>query len=164
MRVCEAKVIVVGELNPYGADPRYSLWPEPRRAAGNRLRLIFGLTDLQYTRMLDRINLCAGVWRLKAARAAAWDIQVLNPRAVIVLLGAKVRSAFDFRGDLFTTVRAGEQVMVGLPHPSGRCRLWNEEGAVTRARVVLREAAPWVPWGCLDVAKKVIDDAETPRC
>ena len=41
------KILLVGEANPYGEDPKYALFPQPRRAAGNRLRLIFGLTDLE---------------------------------------------------------------------------------------------------------------------
>lgn len=30
----ERRIVLVGELNPYGADPQFALYPTPRHAAG----------------------------------------------------------------------------------------------------------------------------------
>jgi hypothetical protein len=45
---------------------------------------------------------------------------------------------------------AGYRTYVGLPHPSGRCRVWNEEESLECARRFLRQAAPNRPWGTSD--------------
>jgi hypothetical protein len=156
------RVLLVGELNPLGADPRLALYHLPRHSSGNRLRCIMGITDLEYYHQLDKANLCDGRWSAKVARerlAALVDARA--PGGVVVLLGARVRGAalrfvegrcgVRFDRDFFSVldVWSGSQrrVFAFLPHPSGLCRLWNEPGAVTRARRLLAESAPWVAWG-----------------
>lgn len=83
------KPLIVGELNPYGSDPRYALYHLPRHASGNRLREIMGLTDVEYSRGLDKVNLCVGRWSLTAARAAC-ELLFKEQRPCFVLLGKKV--------------------------------------------------------------------------
>lgn len=124
----------MGELNPYGADPTYALYPYPVNSAGGRLcRRVLGLEPREYLRRYRRVNLCARRWSLAEARAAA---AALEERGVTVLLGAKVCAAFRVEYLPFS-VQGGRVV---LPHPSGRCRAWNEPGAYGAARAVLREA------------------------
>jgi hypothetical protein len=160
------KVLLVGELNPHGADPRLVLYHLPRHSSGNRLRLILGLTDLEYHRLLDRVNLCDGRWSAGAARERLTAlVDARAPGGVVVLLGARVRATarrlvrdtfgVDFKMDFFSVVDAWSgprhRRLVYLPHPSGLNRLWNEPGSVTRARRLLAEVAPWVHWGaCAD--------------
>lgn len=162
------KPLLVGESNPYGSDPRYALWCEPENSAGGRLcRLILGLTrkdergrdvadQKTYFRAFDRVNLCAGKWDAGEARESALrigrkmyveDMSAMSsgnwptPPYRIVLLGAKVSAAFGgLEFNPFTISRASGRIYVVLPHPSGRCRAWNEPGAFERARAVLREA------------------------
>ncbi len=135
------KPLLVGELNPYGADPRYALFPYPERSAGGRLcHKILQTHRADYLRRFDRVNLCTGSWSLKEARLRAYTLwqerQQPGNDGKLILLGTKVAAAFahhltgDF-GRPFETV--GAQVLV-LPHPSGLCRLWNEPGAYERAR------------------------------
>jgi hypothetical protein len=39
------KIVLVGESNPYGADPYYALYPAPDGSAGHRLCcLVLGMT------------------------------------------------------------------------------------------------------------------------
>ena len=57
-----SRVLLVGEVNPYGADPRMALYHLPRGASGDRLREILGLDDATYIRRLSRVNLCTGRW------------------------------------------------------------------------------------------------------
>ncbi len=138
--------LLVGESNPYGADPRYALYPYPETSAGGRLCFkVLGLTRREYLARFDRVNLCAGKWSLPEARKKALELS--ESHDVIVFLGAKVCKAFDCKFEPFWVstpftidgvLSAQRRVM--LPHPSGLSRAWNEPGAFERARAVLREA------------------------
>ncbi len=137
------KPLFVGELNPYGSDERYALYPEPENSAGGRLcRLVLGLSVKQYIRHFDRANLCVGKWSNKEARRRADAICAESSSASgrkIVLLGVRVSAAFGVSSHPFTVVRRGSIVFVVLPHPSGLNQVWNQVDAFDRARVVLRE-------------------------
>jgi hypothetical protein len=65
----EARVVLVGESNPYGADPRYALYPLPPQASGGRLARILGLSARQYLRAFPhRVNLLTTArWAAPAA-------------------------------------------------------------------------------------------------
>jgi hypothetical protein len=141
-----SKLVIVGELNPYGQDPRFALYHLPRHASGNRLREHLGLSDVEYEK-IAKVNLCYGKWSMNAARET---VKLINSRFdVAVLLGAKVRDAFN--GPEFYQVDIMEEgraiALVTLPHPSGLNRMWNEPGARERARAVMRVVAPQLPWG-----------------
>jgi hypothetical protein len=132
--------LLVGESNPYGGDPRFALWPDPPRCAGWRLcHLVMRLTERQYLLAYDRVNLCAGPWRIAEARSTATHLCAGDAQPpVIVLCGSKVCGAFDVTFDPFTFNLATRVVI--LPHPSGLSRAWNEPGALQRARAVLASA------------------------
>lgn len=159
------RILLVGELNPFGADPRYALYHLPRHSSGNRLRCLLGLTDLEYHRLLDKANLCDGKWSArKALERLGALLDSRGPGGVVVLLGARVRGVArrlarekygaDLGLDFFTVLEVGEgelrRILVSLPHPSGLCRAWNEPGSVTRARRLLTVLAPGVSWGTCD--------------
>lgn len=137
-----SKLVLVGELNPYGSDPQFALYHLPRHASGNRLREILGLNDSAYE-AIDKINLCTRRWSMKTARAEAWMMMLKYDR--LVLLGAKVRDAFEgpefFQMDIDAPEGHSVQLLT-LPHPSGLNRSWNEPGARERARGVMRVFAP----------------------
>ncbi len=128
--------LLVGEVNPYGPDPQYALWPDPPGCAGHRLcHVILGMERREYLRRFDRVNLCLGAWSMKAAREEATKILRRTPRT-LVLLGAKVTDAFlpgAFRPFQVVLVDPEFRAAI-LPHPSGRCRLWNDPDNITRAR------------------------------
>jgi len=139
--------LLVGELNPYGADPKYALYPLPEHSAGGRLcAAILGLSRLEYLRRFDRVNLCVGKWTMAEARKTAKSIRgdgSLFPggERTVVLLGRKVATAFDLGvHPPFSVVKGLASTYVLLPHPSGLCREWNTPGAVDKARSTLREA------------------------
>lgn len=144
-------VVLVGELNPYGRDPRYALYDEPVGASGWRLRTRVLQVDRTTYFGFKRHNLCVGKYSKKdAEREAArlyleqYDSRRVN--RVFVLLGRKVATAFGCGGyDPFTKPEGMDVVL--LPHPSGLCREWNEPGAYERAREMLRAAVPDVSWG-----------------
>lgn len=150
--------VLVGELNPYGADHFFALYCEPPTSSGGRLqRRVMALPKRQYL-SFPRYNLCAGTWSLRAARVEAQRLRVESHGHQFVLLGTKVCRAFDVAYVPFTVDVAPpdtdaegralpELPYVVLPHPSGLCRAWNEPGAFERARAVLQEAFPRVPFG-----------------
>jgi hypothetical protein len=154
MMVDPPSVTFVGEANPYGLDPRFALYHLPSIASGGRLqRLICGITPERYE-SLGRLNLCPRTWSAKEARLHAAVIR-REGRPVVVLLGRKVADAFGLHDVEPFSVRAeGVTTLVLLPHPSGLSRAWDEPEAVARARAILRDVAPAVPWGELDEPKE----------
>ena len=128
------KPLLVGEANPYGADPDYALYSLPEHASGGRLARILGLSRTEYLRRFDRQNLCPMEWSLQTARENAERIRG-SSRAAVVLLGAKVTRAFGLAYVPFTTV--GARFFI-LPHPSGLSRGWNAPEAVQRARDLVK--------------------------
>ena len=148
-------VLLLGESNPYGSDPTYSLYCYPVGCAGYNLRRILGLPQHQYLG-LHRGNLCDGPWSMKEARRRA-ALLVADPSApwrTIVMLGRKVADAFNYEQPFFThgiVARTdGEMRLVSLPHPSGRNAGSWTGNARERAREILREIAPAIAWGSAD--------------
>jgi hypothetical protein len=150
-------VLLLGEDNPYGSDPSFSLYCYPPRCAGYNLRRILGLPQHQYLG-LHRANLCDGTWSNKRARERASELLVpLSSHPVIVMLGRKVtdamRRAAMIDGEIVPFSTKGccpGLTLVSLPHPSGRnAAMWNPK-ARARAREILRELVPSVPWGSID--------------
>ena len=151
------RVILIGEQNPYGSDPEFALYCYPSGCAGYRMRRILGLPQDQYL-ALHRKNLCDGEWSKEQAKKRVWEL--LSPDApwrVMVLLGRKVTEAFekvaldDVPLVAFSTRPCCPgMTLVSLPHPSGRnAALWNPK-ARDRARQILRELVPELPWGSTD--------------
>ena len=147
------RVVLVGELNPYGGDPRLALWPQPANASGARLCRVLGLHATTYVR-LRRVNLCVGSWRLLEARRA-WDQLLLEETenlddVCFVLLGRRVQRAANARGTPLTydvQKPVCKIVYLRLPHPSGRCLAWNNPETARTVREILRELVPEVSWG-----------------
>lgn len=161
-----ARLVLVGEMNPYGVDPRHALFCAPAGSAGERLQdLVLGVRRATYLdERVVRYNLCVGLWNGHAAKRRAQEIRDLHPADVLVLLGRKVAQAFGCRGwPLFgrgLLLRTGAKELawraastsrefraILLPHPSGRCREYNDPENVARARDLVRKAAPWFPVG-----------------
>lgn len=155
-----SELLLVGEDNPQSEKPEHALFPYPQGCAGSRLMTdILGLRRQTYLR-LARTNLCCPTWdRWDAeSRAGAIIAQVVDMVdyterrfSPIVMLGRKVTSAFGFRKDALPffahTEGAPGQTFVSLPHPSGRCREWNDATNYQRTIDLMRTVAPNVPWG-----------------
>jgi len=145
-----ARILVVGEVNPYGSRAEFALYHLPRGASGDRLRALMGLSDGDYLKYCSRTNLCLEKWVLGAARRRAEELLSERLEVVFILLGSRVRLAFGGPSAFCVKTVGGERgevVLVGLPHPSGRNRLWNDSSSRLRVPARLRTVAPWVPWG-----------------
>lgn len=153
------RVLLVGESNPFGGDSRFDLWPEPSHCSGGRLARILGMNIHTYLKF-ERTNLLrTSLWDVKLARSAAGQLRALFR----VLLGARVSAAHGVPYEPFTvfrhdkecvaaqrtTARIGGQPCVWpcsswdsvlvLPHPSGRCRAWNNPEAHSTARSMVED-------------------------
>lgn len=115
------KVVLVGEHNPFGADPRYALYPLPDGSAGARLCCILRLDKVEYVCRFARKNLLTGEsgvpfrWSAPRARDAANALlEDLEPGAAVVLCGRKVAEAANFqsmRNDTVTRMRAAVEAL-----------------------------------------------------
>lgn len=154
--VVTSGVLLVGEDNPQSQDPYFSLWNEPPGCAGHRLQeAIFVLTPSVY-RSIWRTNLCVGSWDRDAAELRCFDLIASDcPWSVLVLLGRRV--AVSFRSVLGRALAPFERLaaqkygrdltFVSLPHPSGRCREWNDSSSYLLTSRIMGEVAPWLSWG-----------------
>lgn len=139
-------VLLVGELNPHGGDPRFALYDYPEHSAGAHLRRILGLDTERYL-AIRRTNLCRGRWTMAEARRKVESLVADQgaPWRRIVMLGRRVAAAFDCADvPAYTSaVRCfdgswpREFVMVAIPHPSGLNREWDAPGAAERARAAV---------------------------
>lgn len=165
-----SRILLVGELNPYGADPGYALYHEPPNSAGGRLqRLILGVSARRWYLPIWRTNLCEGAWDMDEALDGAGVVlgldQAPGPWDVIVALGVSVNSALRRRAfrtlthltswpEPFETIglvlSTHQVTVVNLPHPSGRNLVWNEPDRVQAARDLMRRLVPEIPWGDRD--------------
>lgn len=130
------KILLVGELNPYGADPEFALYPLPVHASGARLQEILGLSNRDYLHGHDRVNLCTGSWSAKKGREQARELlEAREPGTGVVLLGSKVAHAAElpYPGGVLHVTARQLHVLV-LPHPSGLNRVWNNPDAARDAR------------------------------
>jgi hypothetical protein len=120
------------------------LYPLPLHATGGRLCKILGLEIAEYLDTFDRVNLI----KIMTSRTSRWPaadaklsvLKLIHRRRI--LLGAKVCAAHGvaFKPfqeftiyDISKDGRPHVRVLV-LPHPSGRCRIWNDGGAARSAR------------------------------
>lgn len=145
-------LVIVGQTNPYGVDPRYALYPYPMGSAGGRLMALAsdaGGCHLAapvprpwaWIAFTDRWNLCAGPWKDGPAREAAAPIREALAGRPCVLLGSRVAAAWYGHTHcgpppLFNVV----DLVVTIPHTSGRNRAWHDAATYKAARLALADA------------------------
>lgn len=159
-------ILLLGEDNPQSSRPEFQLYPRPSGCAGHRLQsTVLELPEYHYL-AIWRANLCSPTWNSLAARQRMWKLlDVETPWTTIVALGRKVAKTFELaletkivfdrdgvdsgpmKLEPFSTASFGAKRVVSLPHPSGRCREWNDASAFTRAQSLMRLVAPTVRWG-----------------
>lgn len=111
-----------------------------REGAGRRLARILDIAYSELHRRHRFINLLGWTRRSQhtkqAARTAARRLLRRARRLdlTIVMLGRQVAVAFGTNQPFFgLTVISGVRTLL-LPHPSGRCRVWNDPMSMLRAR------------------------------
>jgi hypothetical protein len=170
------RILLVGEDNPQSVADEHALYPAPYGCAGHRLQsAILAIDEMRYL-SIWRTNLCLGErWSAAKAHARAEILLGLRmsltttspssdtPWRTIVILGSKVAGVFSrilpsgAPFEPFTRYRwaPGDVDIVALPHPSGRCQVWNDRRRAVDARQIMRavesvEGGPVcgaTPWG-----------------
>lgn len=113
-----------------------ALYPLPEGAAGDRLRRLMRMETTEYLRKFDRANLLPPdvEWSSISARIAAHKLR----NTYRILLGTRVAAAHGVQFDPFEAyeVAYGSNdrpgVVLVMPHPSGRNRMWNDKLNVER--------------------------------
>lgn len=144
------KPLIVGEANPYTPYPAYyALYPWPPHSAGGRLARMLRMNKEEYLRAFDRVNLFEAppaTWSAPEAREKAREVEWSTDAEVIFMLGARVAAAFGHRDLPVWGFRERANIITGrlvrfiyLPHPSGRCRVWNDKRAEAKLRRIVRK-------------------------
>lgn len=141
----DPRPLLLAMNNPQSPRPEHALYPHPEGCAGHRLwtmlheagvRAGIAISKLDYLTRFDRRNLVsASVWSAADARRAAGGVLDAAGGRTLAVLGAATLKALQLPrrpwgvlsysassarpNDLFTYVL--------LPHPSGRCREYNDE-------------------------------------
>lgn len=143
----DARPILLGMNNPLSSEPRYALFPHPTGCTGWRILELIrtrvpSATGAQYISRFDRRNLLsARSWSAREARDAAAKFlereSELRDRTVVVF-GNEVRRLLGLERSGRPIVRNGV-TYVQLPHPSGRCRWYNESRNASAASRILAD-------------------------
>ena len=131
-----SKVWLIGEHNPWSAEPKFALYPRPEHATGGRLCKALGLRNLEYLRTFERRDLLLTArWCVPAAREAAGKVLLeTETDDAMILLGGKVAAAFGYAFEPLKIHRTVRISFLVTPHPSGRSPVWKLPGMADRVR------------------------------
>lgn len=142
---------IIGEAPGHNTSPKLPVFPLPSSSAGGRLISYSKISPAVYLGMFWRKNVYTYLepWSRADARFRAEGIlEIMRLRGITraVLLGVRVGAAFGLpelwsHGERFgNRLNPGIELAV-IPHPSGRCRVYNDVAAQRRAGATLRWAA-----------------------
>lgn len=125
------KTLILGIDNPHSSDPSDALRAERPGSTGRRLQELTGMSVEGYYEAFDRANAVD----LRVRRDA-----VLGGRTVVVLGKQAWRVLGLSEAPFFTERRSDvlDSTFVLIPHPSGLCRLYNEQAVRDRVASLLR--------------------------
>ena len=142
----------MGMNNPISSDPAHALYPWPKNCTGWRVwRMLCDGLDREvprssYLEAFERVNVLPG--REWSQREGRYQAGVLARRLVaedrtFVVFGAQCRAGVDLLAGV-EALRWQEGALrpwraTWAPHPSGRCRWYNEAGNRDRVCALLAE-------------------------
>lgn len=134
--------LLIAMNNPVSSDPAHALYPAPEGCAGWRLWTMLSaeallaepplvITRVAYTRAFDRRNvLSAKMWSRRDARLGGQrlmdEFSGLGRRAVVLGVDTLVSLGLPRPRDWGRWTEAMALEYCLLPHPSGRCREYND--------------------------------------
>lgn len=139
------KTILLGMNNPVSSRPEHALYPYPPNCTGWRIMKLLQtripeLTRRQYLTGFDRINLVnSKTWDKESAKVAARQLPSLYRGRTILAFGGAVRDALELPEILIHPLRKDGCIWRQLPHPSGRCRWYNDPDCAALAASLLEE-------------------------
>lgn len=139
--------IILGMNNPLSEDPAHALYPAPEGSAGHRLwRLLAdrrpGLLRMDYINTFDRRNLIPGHrWIARGARLLGDKLRqdLSGSGRTVLVLGEEPRVALCLPKELIHPYPRDGVTYRQLPHPSGRCRWYNDPVHRLLAGMLLEE-------------------------
>lgn len=141
--VCQVRTIIIGVSDPYTTDPSHALSAREANSAGSRLyRMLveyegrsgrFPSSPLEYEDSFERLNLCVSSWDIREASRKVLKLALYLHGRRVLFLGNSVAgcasATLDFpRPPKWEWVRVQKHGFdcASVPHPSGRCRDYNE--------------------------------------
>lgn len=149
-----SRPLLIGQAPGPKTDPGEPLHPATS-LTGRRLATLFGLEDHSYLTAFDRANLLYQYpgkvgkedrFPMAEAKLSALTLAPLLAGRTVILLGRNVCSAF--RLDALPWFTWSElplgsyrepAAVAAIPHPSGRCRVYNDPASRDEAAAFLRE-------------------------
>ncbi len=139
---------IIGEAPGPNTSPKLPMFPLPSRSAGGRLLGYAGIPVEDYLGRLARRNLFAelGPWSTRTARLQAFQIfwwlrNMATGIRRVLLLGGRVGAAFGLAEFWRPLKLERDLVLVAIPHPSGKNRVYNDPDVCRRAGSEVRWAA-----------------------
>ena len=159
--------VIIGMNNPLSVRPEHALFPDPPGCTGWRIwqllvKKVPWATEDLYLEAFDRRNACdRRVWdKGRASELLAEALPRLEGRTVI-LLGLEVQRAAGLpRLPNVIPIRERGIVFRCLPHPSGRCRWYNDPVNREMASLVLEELYLRSPVGQTELKRRT-DESST---
>jgi len=139
------KTVLLGMNNPVSSRPEHALFPYPPGCTGYRVWQLLRtrlpeVSRSDYLSGFDRVNLIhSRRWDKAAALHSARRLPSLYQGRTILVFGAAVRDALDLPAVLIHPVQKDGCEWRQLPHPSGRCRWYNDPDCATLAAALLEE-------------------------
>ena len=150
-----APATIVAMNNPYGSDARMALYPAPQGSAGHRLYCMMRDAGLaaQPSRIvrrsdylcLERRNvLAAREWRETEARRAGRRLREELAGRRLIVCGVRTLAVLELERppDWGQWWRSEGTEYALVPHPSGRCREYNDPALVRRTGELLLGLLP----------------------
>ncbi len=135
------RTLVIGMCNPHSRDPRDALATWPRGSAGHRLWQLSGMTLAAYARAHERVNLVSGpFWVQREARRAAEELLCRVSGRRVVVLGSTTWLTLGLPEGTWPVSHRGA-TWYKVPHPSGRCRAYNDPATREAVGYLLRSLA-----------------------
>lgn len=142
---------IIGEAPGPNTHRKLALFPTPVRSAGGRLFAYSKLTAAEYLGRFARRNLYSAIvpWSRFEAESRAYEVLTWLRRSMptvrrVVLLGGRVGAAFGLGEPWSSRSEGGTSdglMLIVIPHPSGRNRVYNDPAARARAGAEIRWAA-----------------------
>lgn len=141
----DERPVLLGMNNPISAEPRFALYPYPPGCTGYRLLRMLQtrrpeVGRREYLAAFDRRNLLSSLsWDSVDAARAAVDLRGALTGRHVLLLGAGPRRALGVPELLVHPQEIDGITWRQLPHPSGRCRWYNDEDCRALAATLLED-------------------------
>jgi hypothetical protein len=141
------RAVIVGMCHPSSTDPADALEMATPNAAGDRLwrmlTMAVAASKADVADRFDRVNLSSSTEFCPTKKDVARVRKLVGKRKAIVL-GRQTWHSLGLAPEAPWFSREGNYHL--LPHPSGRCLLYNDDAARRRAGLLLAKLGGFITW------------------